>query len=80
MVLEWFIRIVDVLERDAVELALVDVSDPVILAPLRTAARGLQVVLEAVRGKPATNKNKCSYCHRETMNRYDMYDACDFKI
>lgn len=42
-----------VLERDAVELALVDVGDAVILAPLRAAARRLQVVLEPVRGKPA---------------------------
>lgn len=34
LILERFIRIVDVLERDAVELALVDVCDPVVLAPL----------------------------------------------
>lgn len=34
LVLEWFIRIVYVFQRDAVELALVDVGDAVILAPL----------------------------------------------
>lgn len=54
LVLEWFVRIVYVLECDAVELSLVDVCDAVVLAPLRAAARRLQVVLETVRRKPAS--------------------------
>lgn len=55
LVLEWFVRIVHVLKRDPVKLAFVDVGDAVVLAPLRTAARRLQVVLEPVRGKPVKN-------------------------
>lgn len=57
----------DVLERDAVELALVDVCDPVIFTSLRTAAGRLQVVLEPVRGKPGTYKNKWFYNNRDTV-------------
>lgn len=55
LVLEWFVRIVHVFERDPVELAFIYVGDAVILATLRTATRSLQVVLEPVRGKPVKN-------------------------
>lgn len=41
-----------VLERNPVELALVDVGDAVVLTPLGAAARCLQVVFEAIGGKP----------------------------
>lgn len=53
LVLERLVGVVHVLERDAVELPLVDVGDAVVLAPLRRAGRRLQVVLEPVRREPA---------------------------
>lgn len=43
----------DVLERDPVELSFIDVSDAVVLTPLRAAAGRLQVVFEPIWGKPA---------------------------
>lgn len=46
LVLERLVRIVHVLERDAVELSLVDVRYPVVLPALGRADRALQVVLE----------------------------------
>lgn len=55
LILEGLVRVVYVLQGDAIELAFVDVRDAVVLPPLRTAARRLQVVLEPVRGKPAAN-------------------------
>lgn len=48
-----------VFERNAIELALVDVGDTVVFASLGAAARCLQVVFEAVRGKPAANILPC---------------------
>lgn len=47
LTLQRFVRIVDVLQRDAVELSLVDVRYPVVLPPLRRTDGTFQVVLEA---------------------------------
>lgn len=52
LVFQRFVRIMYVLERNPVELTLVDVGDAIIFAPLRTAARCLQVVFKAIGGKP----------------------------
>lgn len=47
LILDRMVRVVDVLERDAVELALVDVRDAVVLPPLRRADGTLQTVAKA---------------------------------
>lgn len=50
----------DVLERDAVELAFVDVGNAIVFASLGTTAGRLEVVFEPVRRKPMemhTNKS-----------------------
>ncbi|KPJ16743.1 hypothetical protein RR48_10342 [Papilio machaon] len=49
---EGLVWVVDVLERDAVELAFVDVGNAVIFASLGTTAGRLEVVFEPVRRKP----------------------------
>lgn len=49
----------DVFERNSIELALVDVGDAVVFAPLGAAARCLQVVFEAIGGKPAAKIISC---------------------
>lgn len=56
LVFERFVRIVYVLECNAVELAFVDIGDTVILTPLGAAARCFQVVFEAIGGKPGPQK------------------------
>lgn len=48
----------DVLEGDAVELALVDVRYPVVLPPLGRADRTFQKVLEANVGESANEKGR----------------------
>lgn len=52
LVFQRFVRIMYVLERNPVELAFVDVGDAVVFTPLGAAARCLQVVFEAIGGKP----------------------------
>lgn len=52
LIFQRFVRIMYVLERNPVELALVDVGDAVVLAPLGAAACSLQVVFKAIGGKP----------------------------
>lgn len=53
LTLEWLIRIVDVLERDAVELSLVDVRYPVVLPSLGRTDGTFQIVSEADVGESA---------------------------
>lgn len=53
LILDGPFRIGDVLESDAVKLALVDVGDAVVLAALARRYGRLQVVAESVRGIPA---------------------------
>jgi hypothetical protein len=56
LVLDGPVRIGHVLERDAVKLALVDVSDAVVLPSLAGRYRRLQVVAESVRRVPVINQ------------------------
>lgn len=51
------IRIVNVLQRDAVELALVDVRDAIVFASLRWTDRTFHVVPEALRWESGIKKN-----------------------
>ena len=50
-VLEWLVRVGHILHADAVELSLVDVRQPVVLAPLARRYRRLQEEAEAVVGE-----------------------------
>lgn len=49
------VRVRYVVEGNAVELTLVDVRDPVVLSPLGSADRCLQVVFETVRRVAGTD-------------------------
>lgn len=46
-ILDWLFRIVHILQRNAIELTLIDVGDAIVLTSLRRADRALQVVAKA---------------------------------
>lgn len=53
LILKGLVWIMDVLQRDAIELALINVGNAVVLAPLRAATSRFEVIFESIRRKPA---------------------------
>lgn len=64
LVLKRLLRVVHILQANAIKLSLVYVRDAVVLTPLRRTNRTLQVVLEAYASESAIGHGECDQRRR----------------